>query len=79
MKKALHPTYKRAVVTCVCGATFETRSSVGNLHIEICSACHPYYTGKQKLLDSAGRVERFKRKYAGKTQAPAVEPSTPQA
>lgn len=76
MKKGIHPTYKRAVVTCVCGSVFETRSTAGNLHIEICSACHPYYTGKQKLVDSAGRVERFKRKYAAKTQAPAAEPAT---
>ena len=79
MKKQIHPTYKRSVVTCVCGATFETRSSAGNLHIEICSACHPYYTGKQKLLDSAGRVERFKRKYAGKVQAAAPEQASPPA
>jgi large subunit ribosomal protein L31 len=78
MKKGIHPTYKRSVVTCVCGVTFETRSTAGNLHIEICSACHPYYTGKQKLLDSAGRVERFKRKYAGKVQTAAPEQSTPQ-
>ncbi len=79
MKKAIHPTYKRSVITCVCGATFETRSAAGNLHIEICSACHPYYTGKQKLLDSAGRIERFKRKYAGKTQAAAPEQGAPKA
>jgi large subunit ribosomal protein L31 len=78
MKKGIHPTYKRSAVTCVCGATFETRSTTGDIHVEICSACHPFYTGKQKLVDSAGRVERFKRKYAGKTQAPAAEP-TPQA
>lgn len=66
MKKNIHPTYKKAAVTCVCGNTFETRSAVGDLHVEICSACHPFYTGRQKLLDSAGRVERFKRKYAGR-------------
>lgn len=75
MKNAIHPTYKKSLVTCVCGATFETRSTMGNIHVEICSACHPFYTGKQKLVDSAGRVERFKRKYAGKAQAA----STPQA
>lgn len=72
MKSGIHPTYKKAVVSCVCGNKFETRSTAGDLHIEICSACHPYYTGKQKLLDSAGRVERFKRKYAGKVQTPAA-------
>lgn len=78
MKTGIHPTYKKSVVTCVCGATFETRSTIGDIHIEICSACHPFYTGKQKLVDSAGRVERFKRKYAGKAQATAAE-ATPQA
>jgi len=73
MKKNIHPTYKKSVVTCVCGNTFETRSTVGDLHVEICSACHPYYTGRQKLVDSAGRVERFKRKYGRRTpeSAPA--------
>jgi len=75
MKENIHPTYKRAVVTCVCGNTFETRSAIGDLHIEICSNCHPYYTGKQKLLDSAGRVERFKRKYARNQK---VEPAPQQ-
>jgi large subunit ribosomal protein L31 len=68
MKEGIHPAYKKALVTCVCGNTFETRSTIGNLHIEICSSCHPFFTGKQKLLDSAGRVEKFKRKYAGKTE-----------
>ena len=67
MKKDIHPEYRKAVVTCVCGNTFETRSTIGDIHVEICSACHPYYTGKQKLLDSAGRVERFNKKYAKKT------------
>ena len=74
MKENIHPTYKRAVVTCVCGNSFETRSSIGDLHIEICSNCHPFYTGKQKLLDSAGRVERFKKKYA-RNQKEAPEPA----
>jgi large subunit ribosomal protein L31 len=73
MKKAIHPDYKKAVVSCICGSTFETRSTVGNIHVEICAACHPYYTGKQKLVDSAGRVERFNRKYGKK--APAAEPA----
>ncbi|MEX1139261.1 MAG: 50S ribosomal protein L31 [Bacteroidota bacterium] len=72
MKPEIHPEYRKSVVTCVCGNTFETRSTLGNLHVEICSNCHPFYTGKQKLLDSAGRVERFNRKYAKKTpEAPA--------
>lgn len=72
MKKDIHPEYRKAVVTCVCGNTFETRSTIGDIHVEICSACHPYYTGKQKLLDSAGRVERFNKKYAKKTAAPTA-------
>jgi large subunit ribosomal protein L31 len=66
MKDGIHPVYKKCVVTCVCGNVFETRSSTGNLHIEICSNCHPFYTGKQKLLDAAGRVEKFNKKYAKK-------------
>ena len=74
MKKGIHPAYKRATVTCVCGSVFETRSTAGNLKVEICSKCHPFFTGKQKLVDSAGRVERFNKKYSKKTQeaAPAA-------
>lgn len=68
MKKGIHPAYKKAIVTCVCGNTFETRSTSGNLKIEICSKCHPFFTGKQKLVDSAGRVERFVKKYSKKSQ-----------
>jgi large subunit ribosomal protein L31 len=64
MKEDIHPSYRRITITCVCGNSFETRSTVGkDFNIEICSACHPFYTGKQKLVDSAGRVERFLRKY----------------
>jgi large subunit ribosomal protein L31 len=63
MKNGIHPAYKRSIVSCVCGNTFETRSTIGNIKVEICAACHPFYTGKQKLLDSAGRVERFNKKY----------------
>ena len=69
MKPGIHPAYKKAVVTCVCGNTFETRSTAGNLHVEICSNCHPFFTGKQKLVDSAGRVERFNKKYAKRKDA----------
>jgi len=68
MKKGIHPTYKKSIVSCVCGNSFETRSAGGNLKIEICSQCHPFFTGKQKLVDSAGRVERFNKKYAKKPQ-----------
>jgi large subunit ribosomal protein L31 len=72
MKEGIHPTYKKAKVTCVCGNIFETRSTTGDLHIEICGACHPFFTGKQKLLDSAGRIEKFKRKYAAKEEPKAA-------
>ncbi|MFQ5849480.1 MAG: 50S ribosomal protein L31 [Candidatus Binatia bacterium] len=63
MKEGIHPEYKAATITCACGNVIETRSTVQNIHVEICSNCHPFFTGKQKLMDSAGRVERFKRKY----------------
>ena len=69
MREGIHPEYKKAVVTCVCGNTFVTRSTVGDLHIEICSNCHPFFTGRQKLVDSAGRVERYNKKYAKKPSA----------
>jgi len=64
MKNGIHPVYKKAVVTCVCGNTFTTRSTQGDIKLEICSNCHPFFTGKQKMLDTAGRVDRFNRKYA---------------
>ncbi len=64
MKKGIHPAYNKCTVTCVCGNTFETRSVVPSIKLEICSECHPFFTGKQKLVDSTGRVERFKKKYA---------------
>ena len=73
MKKGIHPGYKKSIVTCICGNVFETRSTAGNLKVEICSKCHPFFTGKQKLVDSAGRVERFNKKYAKKTaETPAT-------
>ena len=62
MKTDIHPEYVLATVTCSCGNTFETRSTKPELHVEICSNCHPFYTGKQKLVDSGGRVERFQRR-----------------
>ena len=64
MKKGIHPKYQKSVVTCVCGNQFETRSTVGDIHVEICSNCHPFFTGKQKLVDTAGRVERFRKRYS---------------
>jgi len=64
MKKGIHPEYHEATVHCACGNTFQTGSTVKSINVEICSSCHPFFTGKQKLIDSAGRVERFRKKYA---------------
>ena len=63
MKTDTHPQYVDATVTCSCGNTFTTRSTKPQLHVELCNACHPFYTGKQKLVDTGGRVERFERRY----------------
>jgi large subunit ribosomal protein L31 len=63
MKSGIHPRYTNAKIVCVCGNVIETRSTLPEIHVEICSNCHPFYTGKQKLLDTAGRVEKFRRKY----------------
>ena len=63
MKKNIHPNYDTVTVRCGCGNSFETRSASKNIHAEICSACHPFYTGKQKFLDSAGRIDRFQTKF----------------
>ena len=72
MRQGIHPRYANTQVTCVCGNTFETRSTIGDeLKIEICSKCHPYFTGTQKIVDTAGRVERFQRKYANIANAEA--------
>ncbi len=63
MKAAIHPEYKEATIRCACGAEYKTRSTKGDLQVEICANCHPFYTGQQKILDAAGRVDRFKKKY----------------
>ncbi len=63
MKPGLHPNLKNSIVTCACGNKIQTRSLNGDFKIDICNACHPFFTGKQKLVDAEGRVERFKRKY----------------
>jgi large subunit ribosomal protein L31 len=64
MKAKIHPAYKEITVTCSCGNVFQTGSTLGrNLTVEVCSACHPFYTGKQKIVDTAGRVEKFRQKY----------------
>jgi len=62
MKADIHPDYMLATVHCACGTSFQTRSTKSELHVEVCSACHPFYTGKQKLMDTGGRVERFQRR-----------------
>lgn len=66
MKAAIHPKYELTKVTCACGHSFETKSTVSEISVEICSNCHPFFTGKQKLIDTAGRIEKFKRKYAAR-------------
>jgi large subunit ribosomal protein L31 len=66
MKKEIHPAYDTAVVKCACGSSFETRSTKKEIHVEVCSKCHGFFTGKQKLVDSAGRVEKFQRRYGKK-------------
>jgi large subunit ribosomal protein L31 len=63
MKKDIHPTYEESTVVCACGNTFKTRSTKKEIRVEICSQCHPFFTGKQKFIDSAGRVEKFRKKY----------------
>ncbi len=63
MRKDIHPAYKMATITCACGNEIRTRSTMEKISVEICSACHPFFTGKQKLVDAAGRIERFKKKY----------------
>ncbi|MCK4595887.1 50S ribosomal protein L31 [candidate division WOR-3 bacterium] len=68
MKEKIHPKYYETIITCACGNTVKTKSTSKELHVEICSKCHPFFTGKQKLVDTAGRVERFERKYGKKTK-----------
>ena len=63
MKQDIHPDYKATVIKCACGATFETGSTKENINVEICSKCHPFYTGKQKLVDTGGRIDKFKKKF----------------
>ena len=78
MKAAIHPTYEQVRVHCACGNNFTTRSThKGDISVEICSNCHPFFTGKQKLMDTAGRVERFRRKYAKSDAAKTDAAKTP--
>ena len=69
MKQGIHPDYRGARILCACGNSIETRSTKGDYHVEVCSACHPFFTGKHKLMDTEGRVERFRKKYAGQAAA----------
>ena len=69
MKEGIHPDYKPAKILCACGNLIETRSVAGDFHIEICSACHPFFTGKQKIMDTAGRIEKFKTRYGNASSA----------
>jgi large subunit ribosomal protein L31 len=70
MRPNIHPAYPTSKVHCACGATWETRSTAGDLHLDICSNCHPFFTGKQKLIDTQGRIDRFQKKYANAPKAP---------
>ncbi len=85
MREGIHPDYKASKVLCACGNVIETRSTRGDFHVEICSNCHPFFTGKQKLMDTAGRIEKFKTRYAatpaaGKAEAkPAPAPAPKKA
>ena len=74
MKTEIHPEYREATVRCTCGNEFVTRSINGDMHVEICSNCHPFYTGKQKLMDTGGRVERFQRKLAKSRTSKGTSP-----
>ncbi len=76
-KAGIHPNYELATITCACGAVHETASTRGSFTVEICSKCHPFYTGRQKLMDTAGRIERFQRRYQLKPGAPAPEAARP--
>jgi large subunit ribosomal protein L31 len=83
MKEGIHPKYVEATVECACGNVITTKSTRGSFKIDICSKCHPFFSGKQKLLDSAGRVDRFRKKYGlkdtGEIPAPAQAPVAPEA
>ena len=71
MKADLHPKYQKLTAQCACGTQFETRSTAASIHVEVCAQCHPYFTGKQRLVDTAGRVDRFRRKYQTESTATA--------
>lgn len=76
MKKGIHPKYGKCIVKCVCGNTFETRSTKPEILVEVCSACHPFYTGKKKIVDTTGRIDRYER-IVKKTQVKKAKPKKP--
>lgn len=76
MKTGIHPEYRETTITCACGEVIHTRSTKTNVRVEICSKCHPFFTGRQRFVDTAGRVERFQKKYTKKTKAPAPTPAS---
>lgn len=76
MKPKTHPVYQNITVKCQCGNTFETRSTKAAISVEVCAVCHPYFTGKQRLVDTAGRIDRFRRKYAAEPVVAAAEPAS---
>lgn len=77
MKAKIHPQYVEATVTCACGNHFKTVSTKSELHVEVCAKCHPFFTGKQHLMDIQGRVERFNKRYAKNAEQPAATESAP--
>ena len=80
MKEGIHPNYKEAVISCACGASYKTGSVRGSFTVDVCSNCHPFYTGTQKLMDTAGRVDRFRKRYETKAAKPAAAaPEEPKA
>ena len=79
MKPEIHPEYDTATVHCACGNVFKTRSTSKDIHLDVCSVCHPFFTGKQRLVDTAGRVDRFNKKYGGGGKKAAAEPATAEA
>jgi large subunit ribosomal protein L31 len=79
MKPKIHPEYVECKVSCGCGNTFQTRSTRKEIHVEVCSACHPFYTGRQKFVDTAGRIEKFNKKYAAAKKAPSASGTAAEA
>ena len=77
MKTGIHPDYVESTITCSCGNSWVTRSTKAQIHLDVCSACHPFYTGEQRIVDTAGRVERFRRRYARADAAPAAAEAAP--